>query len=32
LAAALGGVLLSCVLVLYIVYARTIGLNRLRLG
>ncbi len=32
LAAALGGILLSCVLVLYIIYARTIGLNRLRLG
>jgi putative spermidine/putrescine transport system permease protein len=32
LAAALGGVLLTCVLLLYIVYARVIGLNRLRLG
>ncbi len=32
LAAALGGILLSIVMVLYIVYARVIGLNRLRLG
>ncbi len=32
LAAALGGILLGLVLVLYIVYARVIGLNRLRLG
>jgi putative spermidine/putrescine transport system permease protein len=32
LAAALGGVLLAGVLVLYVVYARVIGLNRLRLG
>ena len=32
LAAALGGMLLGTVLVLYIVYARVIGLNRLRLG
>jgi len=32
LAAALGGMLLAGVLVLYIVYARVIGLNRLRLG
>jgi len=32
LAAALGGILLACVLVLYIIYARAIGLNRLRLG
>lgn len=32
LAAALGGVLLSIVTVLYIIYARVIGLNRLRLG
>jgi putative spermidine/putrescine transport system permease protein len=32
LAAALGGILLGGVLVLYIVYARAIGLNRLRLG
>jgi putative spermidine/putrescine transport system permease protein len=32
LAAALGGILLAGVLVLYIVYARVIGLNRLRLG
>ena len=31
-AAALGGMLLGTVLVLYIVYARVIGLNRLRLG
>ena len=32
LAAALGSILLGGVLVLYIVYARVIGLNRLRLG
>jgi putative spermidine/putrescine transport system permease protein len=32
LAAALGGILLSGVLVLYIFYARIVGLNRLRLG
>ena len=32
LAAALGGILLSGVMALYIVYARVIGLNRLRLG
>jgi len=32
LAGALGGILLGGVLVLYIVYARVIGLNRLRLG
>jgi putative spermidine/putrescine transport system permease protein len=32
LAAALGGILLSGVLVLYILYARIVGLNRLRLG
>ena len=32
LAAALGGILLACVTVIYIVYARVIGLNRLRLG
>jgi putative spermidine/putrescine transport system permease protein len=32
LAAALGGILLACVTVLYIIYARAIGLNRLRLG
>jgi putative spermidine/putrescine transport system permease protein len=32
LAAALGGILLAGVLVLYIIYARVIGLNRLRLG
>ncbi len=32
LAAALGGLLLGGVMVLYIVYARVIGLNRLRLG
>ena len=32
LAAALGGILLSGVLLLYIVYARLIGLSRLRLG
>lgn len=32
LAAALGGILLGLVVVLYIVYARVIGLNRLRLG
>ena len=32
LAAALGGILLGGVLVLYIVYARVVGLNRLRLG
>jgi putative spermidine/putrescine transport system permease protein len=32
LAAALGGILLSGVLVLYVIYARVIGLNRLRLG
>ena len=32
LAAALGGILLGMVMLLYIVYARTIGLNRLRLG
>jgi putative spermidine/putrescine transport system permease protein len=32
LAAALGGILLGCVLALYVVYARVIGLNRLRLG
>jgi putative spermidine/putrescine transport system permease protein len=32
LAAALGGLLLSGVMVLYVVYARVIGLNRLRLG
>ena len=32
LAAALGGILLACVTVLYIIYARVIGLNRLRLG
>jgi putative spermidine/putrescine transport system permease protein len=32
LAAALGGILLACVLALYVVYARAIGLNRLRLG
>ncbi len=32
LAAALGGILLAGVIVLYVVYARVIGLNRLRLG
>jgi len=32
LAAALGGILLAGVLVLYVIYARVIGLNRLRLG
>ena len=32
LAAALGGILLSGVLVLYVFYARIVGLNRLRLG
>lgn len=32
LAAALGGILLAGVIALYIVYARVIGLNRLRLG
>jgi putative spermidine/putrescine transport system permease protein len=32
LAAALGGILLSGVMVLYVVYARVIGLNQLRLG
>jgi putative spermidine/putrescine transport system permease protein len=32
LAGALGGILLGLVLVLYIIYARMIGLNRLRLG
>ncbi len=32
LAAALGGILLGGVLVLYILYARVVGLNRLRLG
>jgi putative spermidine/putrescine transport system permease protein len=32
LAAALGGLLLGGVLVLYVAYARFIGLNRLRLG
>jgi putative spermidine/putrescine transport system permease protein len=32
LAAALGGILLAGVVALYIVYARVIGLNRLRLG
>ncbi len=32
LAAALGGVLLTCVLVLYVVYDRVVGINRLRLG
>ena len=32
LAAALGGVLLSIVMVLYFIYARVIGLSRLRLG
>jgi putative spermidine/putrescine transport system permease protein len=32
LAAALGGILLAGVLALYVVYARVIGLNRLRLG
>jgi putative spermidine/putrescine transport system permease protein len=32
LAAALGGILLGCVTVLYIIYARMIGLSRLRLG
>ena len=32
LAAALGGILLAGVMVLYVLYARVIGLNRLRLG
>jgi putative spermidine/putrescine transport system permease protein len=32
LAAALGGILLSGVLVLYVFYARLVGMNRLRLG
>ena len=32
MAAALGGILLSGVLVLYVFYARIVGLNRLRLG
>ena len=32
LAAALGGILLSGVMALYVVYARVIGLNQLRLG
>ena len=32
LAAALGGILLAGVVVLYVIYARVIGLNRLRLG
>lgn len=32
LAAALGGILLSAVLVLYVFYARLVGMNRLRLG
>lgn len=32
LAAALGGILLAAVLVLYVFYARIVGMNRLRLG
>jgi putative spermidine/putrescine transport system permease protein len=32
LAAALGGILLGSVLVLYAFYARLVGMNRLRLG
>jgi putative spermidine/putrescine transport system permease protein len=32
LAAALGGMLLGTVMLLYIIYARTVGINRLRLG
>ena len=32
LAAALGGILLAGVLVLYVFYARIVGMNRLRLG
>lgn len=32
LAAALGGILLAAVLVLYVFYARLVGMNRLRLG
>jgi putative spermidine/putrescine transport system permease protein len=32
LAAALGGLLLAAVLVLYVFYARLVGMNRLRLG
>ena len=32
LAAALGGLLLGCVTIFYIIYARAIGLSRLRLG
>ena len=32
LAAALGGILLTCVLIFYVVYDRVVGINRLRLG
>ena len=32
LAAALGGILLTCVLIFYVIYDRVVGINRLRLG
>ena len=32
LAAALGGILLTCVLIFFVIYDRVVGINRLRLG